>query len=206
MRTVWKVVTITDGRTDLEPLLLTSSPISFAISHQRRRGALIQKHEYVSAATRPVILQQYFLTYILFPLLPSRVAPPLSFHPHSLSSMRFSAASLLAILAVTSSSLAAAVTRTTSSPQSINPDTSVLQNVAARNLHARAPAPAPMTNAQRMARGLPPKAPTRRNNQPSRPKPSSTPPYVPVLPCVLQSTDVMLQEEHHRLHQRVLPQ
>ncbi|KAF7985611.1 hypothetical protein HWV62_3925 [Athelia sp. TMB] len=90
--------------------------------------------------------------------------------------MRFSAASLLAVLAVTSSSLAAVVTRTTSTPQSINPDLSVLQSVASRNLHARAPAPAPMTNAQRMARGLPPKAPTRRTNLPRQPRPSSTPP------------------------------
>ncbi|KZP09958.1 hypothetical protein FIBSPDRAFT_938256 [Athelia psychrophila] len=93
--------------------------------------------------------------------------------------MRFSASSLLALLAVTSSSLAAVVTRTTTTPQGINPDPSVLQNVAARNLNARAPAPAPvaMTNAQRMARGLPPKAPVRRHDKPHHPRPSSLPQY-----------------------------
>ncbi|KZP09936.1 hypothetical protein FIBSPDRAFT_505086 [Athelia psychrophila] len=92
--------------------------------------------------------------------------------------MRFSTGSLLALLAVTSSSLAAVATRTTTTPQGINPDLSVLQNVTARNLNARAPAPAPvpMTNAQRMARGLPPKAPVRRHNKPHHPRPSSLPP------------------------------
>lgn len=150
-------------------------------------------HQYVRAAISLESFPQS-LRLSLFPfshLVPiSRSPLPHSlFTPQSLSNMRFSPASLLAILAVSSTSLAAAVTRTTAT---LNPDPSVLQNVAARNVHARAPAPAPapMTNAQRMARGLPPKAPARRSqnqNQPQQPKPSSVPPYVPfsAVDCLL---------------------
>lgn len=94
--------------------------------------------------------------------------------------MRFAIASLLAVLAASGAATVTGVaTPTTTLLRPLNPDPSVLQLSNSSDIAARAPSPRPaahLTNAKRIALGLPPNKPHRRNTRASHARRSATPP------------------------------